>query len=175
MHKVSAHAVRKGKTIEVTISGELSDSCHQAVVEDFYPGGTRTYVKDPGVAQVFLTDSVKPGSQMCMMVIVPWSTTVEIPDKEHHSVEIYVNNNEILEVEVKDFSKAKFIVIAPIEEDMGGCSIIPEDSFYLAIYKKIYGPASYEDCAKFAASNCGVYNQAATSSTSRTLVSNTRK
>lgn len=153
MHNLAAHAVRNGKTIEVTISGSLSDSCHQARVVDIYPGGSRVYLKDPGAAQVFIEESVKPGSNICLMVLVPWASTIAIPDAEHTKVEIFINNNEVLEVPV--FRKDEFIVIALTASPNTGCSVIPKGSFYPAIYSKVFGPASYKKCKEWVTANCG--------------------
>lgn len=156
MLKLTAHAIREGKTIEVTIAGYLSDSCHQAIVNDIYPGGGRVYIVDPGAAQVFIEEIVKPGSGLCLMVLVPWAATVAIPDNKHVKAEIFVNNTEVLEVPVVD-KKGQFIVIALTGSMSGnstGCSIIPKDAMYLAIYSKMFGPASYDDCKAWVATNC---------------------
>lgn len=157
MHKLTAHAVRNGKTIEVTVSGNLPNSCHQAQVADIYPGGNRAYITDPGAAQVFIDETVKPGSSICLMMLVPWASTVAIPDAKHTKVEVFVNNQEILEVPVID-KKDQFIVIALTGSTSGnttGCSILPKDALYPAIYSKTYGPAKYADCKTWVAGNCG--------------------
>jgi hypothetical protein len=152
MYKVTAHAIRNGKTIEVTVGGVLPDSCHTASVVDIYPGGSRVYLVDPGAAQVFVEETIKSGSGLCLMILLPWGATVSIPDKEHETVDIYVNNHEVLEVTVVD-KEAQFIVIALTGTDTG-CSIIPKDAMYPAIYSKVFGPSSYDDCRNWVASNC---------------------
>jgi hypothetical protein len=157
MTSISAHAVRNGKTIEVTVSGSLPNSCHQAQVVDFYPGGSRVYITDPGAAQVFIEETVKPGSNLCLMMLVPWAATVAIPDAKHTIVEIFVNNHEVLEIPVIE-KKGEFIVIALTGSTAGnstGCSIIPKDALYLAIYSKMYGPDTYEKCQAWVTGNCG--------------------
>lgn len=157
MHNITAHAVRTGKTIEVTVTGYLADSCHQAQVSDIYPGGSRVYITDPGAAQVFVEETVKPGSGICLMVLVPWACTVAVSDTQHNKVEVFVNNHEVLEVPViaKD---DQFIVIARTGSTPGnstGCSIIPKDALYPAIYSKMFGPATYAECKTWVAGNCG--------------------
>lgn len=154
MYKVTAHAVRNGKSIEVTVGGFLPNSCHTARIEDIYPGGKRVYIVDPGAAQVFIEESVKPGSNICLMMLVPWSATVSIPDRDHSKVEIFVNNQEVLEVPVVD-SKSEFIVIALTGTNVG-CSIIPKGAVYPAIYSKVFGPAPYKECQDWVAKNCGI-------------------
>lgn len=37
MYNISAHAVRQGKTIKVTVSGLMKDSSHRAIIKNFYP------------------------------------------------------------------------------------------------------------------------------------------
>ena len=88
MHDLKAYAVRKTGVIEVSISGMLPDSCHEAVVEDKYPGGKRVYVRDPGVAQVFIKERKRP------------------------------------------------------------------NAVYPMIYRRVYGPASKEECSAWLARNC---------------------
>lgn len=159
MHKLTAYAIREGKTIEVTITGSLPDSCHHAKVDDIYPGGRRVYVTDPGAAQVFIEETVKPGSDICWMVLIPWVTTVAIVDSDHDKVEIFVNNREVLWVPIinKGDKNEQFIVIALTGSTPGnstGCSIIPKDAMYPAIYARMFGPSSYDDCKAWVASNC---------------------
>ena len=167
MYDLKAHAIRVGKTIEVTISGLLANSCYQASIADIYPGGNRIYLTDPGAAQVFIQESLKSGSANFMLRLVPWAATVSIPDKSHKKCEIFVNNHEVLEVPVQDFStseafragnKKDFIVIAltaPPDERTRGCSILPKDAYYLGIYSQVYGPATYASCESWVAENCG--------------------
>lgn len=156
MNKVSAHAIRNGKTIEVTVSGYLPNSCHEARIIDIYPGGSRVYIVDPGAAQVFIEETVKPGSSMCLMVLVPWAATVAIPDSQHSKVEVFVNNHEVLETVVVE-KKDQFIVVALTGSAAGsstGCSILPKDAVYPAIYSKVYGPDTYDACKAWVAGNC---------------------
>ena len=174
MRQVSAHAVRHGKTIEVTVLGQLADTCHQAEISDIYPGGDRVYITDPGAAQVFISETVKPGSQICLFIEMPWGSTTEIPDKEHETVEIFINNREVLEVKVADLSQ-QFIVIGAIESDIGGCAILPADSFYPAIYKRVFGPADYDACVKYAQSNYPEFRPSAILSKTQQLVSSHKK
>jgi len=154
MYKVTGHAVRNGKTIEVTVGGLLPDSCHTARIEDFYPGGSRVYIVDPGAAQIFIEETVKPGSNLCLMMLVPWSATVSILDKTHTKVEIFVNNHEVLEVPVVE-ANSLFIVIA-LTGTNTGCSIVPKDAIYPAIYSNVYGSASHDDCKAWVANNCNI-------------------
>jgi len=54
-----------------------------------------------------------------------------------------------------DFSKVEshFIVIS-LTGTTTGCKIVPEGSFYLAIYSKVFGPATQAECDEWVASNC---------------------
>ena len=158
MYKLTAHAVRNGKTIEVTVNGTLPNSCHSALVSDIYPGGSRSYIVDPGMAQVFIEETVQTGSSMCLMMLVPWAATVSIPDTTHNKVEIFVNNHAALEVEVIE-KNGSFIVIALTGSATGnstGCSIVPRDALYPAIYSTVYGPNSHDACSAWVTGNCGM-------------------
>lgn len=154
METISAHAVRNGNTIEVTVSGFIPNSCYAARVQDIYPGGSRVYITDPGAAQVFIEEAIKAGSELCAMVLTPWGATVSIPDKEHDKIEIFINNHEVLEVAVMDRKKSQFIVIA-LTGTTKGCSILPEEAMYLAIYTQVFGPATYDNCKNWVLANCG--------------------
>lgn len=154
MDNISAHAVRNNKTIEVTIAGSLATTCDTASVQDIYPGGSIQYFIDPGAAQVFVEEIHKTGNIMCGMHIMPWATTVSIPDRDHAKVEIFINKHEVLEVLVKDQKKTQFIVIVRTGTN-SGCSVLPHDAMYPAIYSQAFGPASYEDCTKWITNNCG--------------------
>jgi hypothetical protein len=90
MYNVKAYAVRKNGNIDVTVSGDLSDTCHEAKIVDKYPGGTIAYPTDPGSAQVFIEETRKTGP--CLDVLVPWVSRVSIFDMEHDEVTIFINS-----------------------------------------------------------------------------------
>ena len=152
MHNVTAHAVRNGNTIEVTVGGDLPNSCYTARIKDFYPGGSIVYIKDPGSAQVFIEETTKPGSMLCTMRLVLWMETISIPDKDHDKVEIFINNHEVLEVPVVD-KNAEFIVIA-VTGTTNRCSIIPKNAPFPGVYSIVFGPASHQDCDAWVTRNC---------------------
>ena len=156
MEDIRAIAVRRGSVIETTVMGKLADSCHQARIADVYPGGERVYVVDPGAAQVFVEETASPGSQFCMFKLFPWAQTVNVPDKEHDKVEVFVNEERVLETALKD-EDSRFIVIALTDSPPGqlqGCSVVPEDTPYPSIYTHAFGPASIQDCQEWMANNC---------------------
>jgi hypothetical protein len=92
MYNVKAYAVRKNGNIDVTVSGDLPDTSHEARVVDKYPGGTITYIADPGSAQVFIEETRNPATGPYWDVLVPWISQVSIPDKVHNEVTIFINN-----------------------------------------------------------------------------------
>jgi hypothetical protein len=153
---VKAYAVRIDKTIQVTLSGYLSNSCYAAAIVNKYPGGTIAYVKDPGSAQVFIEETSMGGSNICMMALVPWFSHVNIIDSEHDKVEIYVNDNLGLTIDVeKEVKEFRVIALtASSAEKYLGCSVIPANAIYPAIYSSVFGPDSKEKCMKWLAENC---------------------
>jgi hypothetical protein len=104
MNDLKARAVRKGRVIEVEVSGNLVDSCHTARIADIYPGGTIIYVTDQGIAEVFIEETVKQDA-ICTPVVIPWEDKVLIPDPWHDKVTIFVNHDPILKIDVEDNSK----------------------------------------------------------------------
>jgi len=103
MYNVKANAIRKKGAIHVTVFGDLPDSCYEARIADKYPGGNITYPKDPGSAQVFIEETQKPATGPCQDVLVPWVSQVEIPDKVHNEVTIFINSksNPITKTQVQ--------------------------------------------------------------------------
>ncbi len=162
-----AHAVRSGNSVEVTISGYLPDTCHQAHVADKYPGGNVHYLVDPGAAQVFIDLHGRPGGMRCTINFFPWASTVSIPDRDHEKVEILVNGVEVLEVPISGLSDGQFIVCSLtdgiIEPFPGGnpgaprgCSILPADMHVPRFLTRRFGPATHEACTNWSAQHCRV-------------------
>jgi hypothetical protein len=158
MTDLTAYAVKKSKSIEITIFGSLPNSCYQARIDDIYPGGKIMYVVDPNAAQVFIEETKKAGNEICSMNLVPWAATVNIPDQKHEKVEIFINHHEELKIPVLEIKNTSvFIVIAftaSIPNKPRGCSIIPENAMYPAIYSKVFGPNPYDLCQNWVAENC---------------------
>jgi hypothetical protein len=147
-----------GKTLEVRLTGKLPDLCTHARIADIYPGGDRVYVRDPGAAQVFLEVWREEG--FCAEVITDWSDTARIPDTLHNFVEVYVNELLALTIPVEEKPKGadSFIVIALTGSEgdrYAGCRIVPEDAIYPAIYSRVAGPMSREQCEAFLRDHCG--------------------
>lgn len=101
MYDVKADAARKDGVIDVTVTGSLPNSSYQATVVDKYPGGNIVYVMDPGSARVFVETSVKPGSEIFLMRLVPWVGHVKIPNQGYKQVNIFINGEPAVEAEVR--------------------------------------------------------------------------
>ena len=87
--------------IHVTVSGNLANARYKAYIEDIYPGGKRRYIRDPGTAEVFISEIVDETIEPVPEVLVPWSEQVTIPDLTHNQVTIYVNNKAMLKIDVE--------------------------------------------------------------------------
>lgn len=156
MYDLNAFAVRKDGVIQVALSGYLANSCYTASVKDKYPGGGIVYVVDPGTAQVFVEETMKPGSEICLMMLVPWVSQVSIPSSTHNQVTVFINGDAKLKVDVNT-EPTQYRVIAltaSLASGPTGCSVIPADAQYLAIYSSVYGPASKADCENWRKTNC---------------------
>lgn len=160
MHDLKAIAYQGKKGMVVVVSGMLTNSCMEAKIIDFYPGGNIYYITDPGYAQVFIEERKKPGDDVCLYMLVPWFARVGIPDEYHENVQIFVNEEEQLIVpvqKIEETERGKFVVIALVAsagDKYKGCSIIPENAPYLMIYTKVFGPTSRSECEKWVAENC---------------------
>jgi hypothetical protein len=148
MYEVTAHAVRIGSAVEVTVIGFLATSCHQAKISDVYPGGNIVYIKDPGSAQVFIEEFVQVGTIYCAMVLIPWVATTIIADDTHTTVSVFINKRKELEVPIEEKSKAQFIVVQLTGGIIpnGDFSIIPAKALYPSIYTMVFGPDTYSMC-----------------------------
>ena len=154
MYKVSAHAVRVGNTVEVTVYGFLPDSCHEASITDIYPGGKIMYVRDPGHAQVFITETSKPNMHFCTLALVPFISTVYI-QSSHKEVQVLVNHSEVLQVKIMEKGETYQVIrLTGGFVPNGHCSIVPAQALFPQIYTKVFGPDSYDNCYEWVVNNC---------------------
>jgi hypothetical protein len=100
MLNVKADAIRKNGVINVTVSGDLPNSCYEAKIVDKYPGGDIKYIQDPGSAQVFIKETQKK-SGPCAEALVPWKSQVKIPDSTHEEVSIFINGKTVTKTQVQ--------------------------------------------------------------------------
>lgn len=157
MFDLKALAVRNEGPIRVSLSGHLPSSCYTARVKDKYPGGGIYYVKDPGVAQILIEETLKPAADFCILPLMPWADTVTIHDSMHTEVAIAINDRFIVSVPVIEGEPKQWDVIALTVSSGGnerGCSIVPSGAPYPAIYSRVFGPASKEECEKWRKDNC---------------------
>ena len=100
-----ALAYRKDGIIYVLIIGELPTPCDEAKVVDKYPG-TRTYVRDPGSAELFIEIGRKPGYEdlFCIQTLIPFFIGEEIQDSGHDTVTIYVNGEAYKRIPIEEKS-----------------------------------------------------------------------
>jgi len=155
MYQVSAFALRQKGIIEVSVFGFLPDSCYKATIVEIYPGGNRFYIRDPGFAQVFIEEQ-RYEDAFCPLALVPWLTTTQIPDDLHAKVQIFINDEEVLQVTVLD-EPTSFSVIALAvlsQNSYFGCSIVPQEANYPKLYRPVYGPDTYENCLTFISESC---------------------
>ena len=73
----------------------------QAEISETYPGSIVHFV-DPGHGEIFIDEKQRPGSQICLMHLVPWYAQAMLPGSTHKTVVIYVNGNKSLTVPVAD-------------------------------------------------------------------------
>ena len=158
MYSLSAYAIREAGNLEVVVSGNLANSCMIADIVDKYPGGRVVYVQDPGAAQVFVEESLKPESDYCLTYLVPWQRHVRIHDTFHEKVQILINHKVELEVDIKN-KPERFVVIAVVGSSspgFQGCSIIPEGAPHIMTHRVVFGPETKKRCTEFLASNCSM-------------------
>lgn len=150
MLNVNAFAIRNEQTIEVTITGNLPNSCYRAVINDIYPGGDRVYVRDPGEAQVFIKEWQTTDSPFCAMIIMPWGATVTIPSAKN-IVSIYVNGLQVTTVDVitQDDNYNVWELTGGIVPPNGSYSIFPASVGLHHPWTKQFGPANYKTCSEW--------------------------
>ncbi len=162
MYYVKAAAKRRGKVIDVSIEGFLANTCLQANITKWYPGDGIVYFVDPEEAQVFIEESMRPGTDImhCLQMLVPWWGRIPILDPHHDKVTIYVNNAQVCSVTVEEAPRlqdARHMVIRLVgmeEEPFIACGIVPEGTLFPMIYTKAFGPASLEECSDWVARHC---------------------
>lgn len=146
MTNLHAVATRHHGRITALIGADLITTCDSAEVIDWYPGGDRVYITDPGAAQVFISEVRRPGP--CGEIIMPWQRTVDIFDEKHKTVEIFVNEQKRLTVAVEDV-KREYDVYKVLVQPENIYHIIPDGQFVPMIYVKVFGPASYQACVDY--------------------------
>ncbi|MEN6641343.1 MAG: hypothetical protein ABFE08_02740 [Armatimonadia bacterium] len=155
MYNLYAIATRAHGRIHVHLSGQLANPSYFAEIYDKYPGGNRQYVVDPGVARVFIAETQKTPEPGAAQVVVPWFSSIDIPDETHTSVQVLVNEMAVLDVNVIE-PDGKYIVYAltgAIRPD-GRCIIVPQTQHVLSIYTPEFGPAPYEECSSWVEEHC---------------------
>ncbi|MEN0054237.1 MAG: hypothetical protein AAGC65_11235 [Mucilaginibacter sp.] len=150
MYNVSAFAVKNGETIDVTISGNLSDSCRRAIIRDIYPGGDIIYVRDPGEAQVFIKEWSVNDTAVCAMVLIPWSATISIPTTKD-IVSVFINGHKATTVNVlSDHDQYNvWELTGGIIPPNGSYSILPASVNLGHPWDKQYGPDNYKSCSEW--------------------------
>jgi hypothetical protein len=155
-YQLGAHAVRVGNSIEVTVSAVLPSSCYEARIADWYPGGGRVYIQDPGAAQVFVQIAQRAGSNYCPLHIIRWAGSISIADSRHDKVQVFLNEADAVEVPVNQADEYVVISLtAGQPPNYMGCQIVPANAVYPAIYSRRYGPATHADCAQWISQHCG--------------------
>lgn len=148
MYNLQANAYRiHGRTV-VQILGQLANSCTHADVIDKYPGGNRVYIVDPGVDQVFIAEKAV-GTGPCLEVLVPWTAEVHFSEVTNKQVDIFINEEKKLTVPIIDKDQYNVYIMTGGFNPSTKCFILPADAYVLAIYTKVFGPASLAECEKY--------------------------
>jgi hypothetical protein len=155
MYDISASAVRHNGIVEVTINGLLANGCVEAKITGTYPGSV-FHIADPGYAEVYIEEKIRPGEMFCTQALVPWTSSVSFEDETHDSVAIIVNNEKQVTVDVID-EPSQFNVCG-ISGVVGNfsCRVVPEGSLLCrGQFRKLFGPASREECEAWMINHCG--------------------
>jgi hypothetical protein len=165
MYNVQGHAYRTPFGIYVSLAGLLANSCMEAAISGTYPGSI-IHIVDPGHAEIFIEERTRPGSQICLMHLVPWYAQAMLYDSTHNKVAIYVNGEQKLMLSVEPQAALKradsnkdWIVTAlagsPKDGPFLDCVTHHKDDIVLAIYAKVFGPDTRAACEAFRAKSCG--------------------
>ena len=106
MDQLQARACQTKPGVYVTLAGFLANSCMQAEISGTYPGSIVHFV-DPGHGEIFIDEKQRPGSQICLMHLVPWYAQAMLPGSTHKTVVVYVNGKKSLTVPVADEAALK--------------------------------------------------------------------
>ena len=123
-------------------------------MKDKYPGGNITYIIDPGETQVFIEETMRPGSEVCLLRLVPWVAQVSIPTTAYSQVAIYVNDAYKLRVDIKDEPVDYRVVALASVDGLRGCSVVPAESPIFPVWATVFGPASKTECEEWRLQNC---------------------
>jgi hypothetical protein len=163
MYQLQARACQTKPGVYVTLAGFLANSCMQAEISGTYPGSIVHFV-DPGHGEIFIDEKQRPGSQICLMHLVPWYAQAMLPGSTHKTVVVYVNGKKSLTVPVADEAGLKrvdaekeWIVTAlagaPKDGPFLDCATHHQNDLILA-NAKVFGPDTRAAYDKFRGTNC---------------------
>jgi hypothetical protein len=163
MYDLQAIAIQTRSGIYVHAEGLLENTCMRARITGTYPGNI-FHIVDPGFAEVFISEWQKPKTEYCAPHLIPWADDALIPDFEHKKVALYVNGDKKLTIDVigvplerKEIAE-EWIVTAlvgsPKDGPFYGCALHHKDDIILAIYRKVFGPASKKACEDILKKHC---------------------
>jgi hypothetical protein len=164
MYNLVANAYRNNGVIEVSLFANLPNLCYSAFIEDIYPGGNISYFVDPNEAQVFIREQIGDNVSHCATTLLPWGDAINVPDNNYKKLSVFVNGSKVLTVDINETSldktmdTNKYVVVSLIEnyidQSIKNCAIYPEDAFYPAIYKEVFGPSSLRKCEQYIEESC---------------------
>lgn len=156
MHDLQTTAVRVDKRIEVTLAGQLADSCVEASVTGTYPGNI-VHIVDPGEAEVFVTERRDGHGEVCTLALVPWVRTVTIDDQgRYDTLAVHLNGQQVQRVPVSHAVDrfAVYALTSSLPGPLRGCSVARDGTPVLAIYSRVFGPDGRAACEAFVTANC---------------------
>lgn len=163
MYGLTATAWQTKSGIAVDVHATLEDGCKRASITGTYPG-TIIHIKDPGCAEIFITEWTLPGP--CTDATVPWQDHALIRDFHYKCVIIYVNGKKVLTVPVvgaKAYTKASaaggrnWVVIAHFlskKPPYGDCRTQLKSAPISKSHYKVFGPNTLAACEAFRRKNC---------------------
>ncbi len=155
--------VRQTKAgLYVHLSALLANSCMEAEIYGTYPGNI-VHIVDPGHAEIFITERLRPGSGFCLQHLVPWYAQRLIVDYQHSQVAVLVNGKRELMLRVQEpvlesADEKTWVVTALVGAPKDGpfcdCAVHHQDDIVLGIYARVFGPDTRADCEAFKAKSC---------------------
>lgn len=147
-----AMAIRKDGKIEVTVLGNLPDTCFRAKITKYYPGNIK-YIIDPGEAQVWISEYTELDHQFCLQILVPWVGFITLEDEVHNTVGLYVNekkDRDIKVVSVEEYSVYQLTGgIYPPNSVKNLCYIFPDFGKERHPFTRVFGPDNYKACLEW--------------------------
>ena len=133
-------------------AGFLANSCMQAEISGTYPGSIVHFV-DPGHGEIFIDEKQRPGSQKCLMHLLPWYAQAILQGSTKSLTVPVADEAALKRVDAEKEWIVTALAGAPKDGPFLDCATHHQNDLILA-NAKVFGPDTRAAYDKFRGTNC---------------------